>query len=147
MAWPPLEQQEPPNAGSGLGSRRACVVRLGSMGTGEGGRKRRGIFASGPGPFGCLPGMTAACALPREDLRKSGALSSAAPAAPSPLERVSQPSHHEGAMGMAFYKKYNKQPLGMPHTCSKEQRPRLSPPTPSSSAVLPLPFFLTRLNI
>ena len=70
------------------------MVCLGSMGTGKGGRKRRTIFASSPGPFGCLPGMTAACALPAEDLCKSGALSSVAPAAPSPLERVPQPCHH-----------------------------------------------------
>lgn len=70
------------------------MVRLGSMGTGEGRRKQRAIFASSPGPFGCLPGMTAVCVLPAEDLCKSGALSSVAPAAPSPLDRVPQPFHH-----------------------------------------------------
>lgn len=69
------------------------MVRLGSMGTREEGRKRRAMFASSPRPFGCLPGMTAACVLPAEDLCKSGALSSVAPTAPSPLDRVPQPCH------------------------------------------------------
>lgn len=49
-------------------------------------------FGRSHGPLCCLPGMTTACALPAQDLHKSGALSSVAPAAPSPLERMLQPS-------------------------------------------------------
>lgn len=43
-------------------------------------------FGGSHEPLCCLPGMTTACALPAEDLHKSGALGLVAPAAPSPLE-------------------------------------------------------------
>lgn len=67
----------------------------------------------------CLPGMTTACALPAEDLHKSGGLGLVAPAAPSSLERVLQPCLPEGScLGASFY---NKLSLGMPHMCSKAQ--------------------------
>lgn len=36
------------------------MIHVGSVGTDQRGRKQRTIFASGPGPFTCLPGISAA---------------------------------------------------------------------------------------
>lgn len=51
MAWSSLEQQEPPNADSGLGELRMCVVHLVSMGMRERFQKWRPVLVGVMGHF------------------------------------------------------------------------------------------------